>query len=223
LPSIVVELRRCKRRQTMNRSRSSWLLVVFGLVLLLAGVGPWPRAGWTQTVPPPPLPAVHPLYGDCEEDAGGTVPPPVFEPFLPNSIYVDWCGQALLTIAPPGVGAASLPAGEPGFDPAVGHRIGLFYHTADRDDDDEDRDDDGETGWFIAKYSYRVDFDDFEDLRERKVALLREICPLGNSCNELLLAKLGKLSAEWSVLNAAGEQQINPLNKIFVPYVSNQD
>jgi hypothetical protein len=146
-------------------------------------------------------------------DPGGTVPPPVFEPFLPHSIYVDWCSQALLTIAPPGASAARLRTGEPGFDPAVGHRIGLFYTTEDTT-----------TGWFIARYSYRVDFVDFEDLAERKVALLREICPLGNICNELLLAKIGKLSAAWSVLNAAGEQQIDPLtNKIFVPYVSTPD
>jgi hypothetical protein len=194
----------------MKRSRSRWLLVIFGLLLLLTSLAPGPQAGWAQTVPPP-TPAEHPLYGDCDEEPGGTIGtvPPVFEPFLPNSIYVDWCGHALLTIAPP-VGAA---AGVHGFDPTVGHRIGLFYTTETT-----------ETGWSIARYSYRVDFTGFDDLSERQIALLRELCPQGNICNELLLAQIGKLGATWRVVNATGEHSITqPNHQLFMPYVSNEE
>jgi hypothetical protein len=219
----------------MNRTLKWPVVVVFGLILFLAGVSAGPTSGWAQgeestpsATPTPSLPAVHPLYGDCGEDGeengtipsptpdNGTVPPtPVFEPFLPNSIYVDWCGHALLTIALSGTLASTLPASSTGFDPAVGHRIGLFYST------DED-----ETGWRIANYSYRVDFT-ADELEDRKVALLRELCPLGNICNEILLAKLGKLGAEFSLLNENGEQRLAPVgaqtNRVFAPYVSNAD
>jgi hypothetical protein len=198
----------------MNRTLSIPLLVVFGVILLLAGMAAGPGAGWAQTVPQ--LPAVHPLYGDCEEDTGeeGTVPQPVFEPFLPNSIYVDWCGHALLTIAQPAT-AAGVPSSLEAFDPRVGHRIGLFY-----------TDDDTPTGWMIAKYSYRVRYTASE-LATRKTVLLREICPLGNPCNELLLANISHLSAQFSLLNADGEVPLTPVgsqsNKLFAPFVSRGD
>ena len=205
----------------MNRTLSIPLLVVFAVVLLLSGMAAGPGAGWAQTMPQ--LPAVHPLYGDCGDENGsiptptppdGTVPTPAFEPFLPNSIYVDWCGHALLTIAQPAT-AADLAASDQGFDPTVGHRIGLFY-----------TDDDTVTGWRIANYSYRVDFS-AQELAERKIALLRELCPLGNPCNEILLAKIGRLGATYSLLNANGEEPLNPggnqLNRLFAPYVSGGD
>lgn len=201
----------------MNRSRRNWWLIVFGLVLLMAGFSTWSYPSWAQTVPPtttptPTLPAVHPLYGNCNTSENGTIPPPVFEPFLPNSIYVDWCGHALLTLAPQNNVTASQLTQNPVFDPTIGHRIGLFYTT-----------DITETGWFIAQYSYRVDFTNFADLNERSVTLLRELCPLGNICNEILLAKIGKLGATFSVLDAAGEHPLDrPNNKIFVPYASNR-
>jgi hypothetical protein len=211
----------------MNRRLSVWLVIVFCVLLLLAGMASGPSAGWAQTVPS--TPAVHPLYGDCTEDGEGggtipsptpdsTVPPtPAFEPFLPNSIYVDWCAHALLTIAQPGVAAASVPAASATFDPAVGHRIGVYYNTNALEGVD-----DSDTGWFIANYSYRVDFTP-EEFAARKVALLREICPLGNPCNELLLAKLSKLGAEFSLMNASGEHRIAPngggANQLFLPFV----
>jgi hypothetical protein len=196
----------------MKHSRNLWLLIALLLVLLLAGLGGLPDGSLAQTVPPP-LPAVHPLYGECEQESDGTLPPPLpeFEPFLPNSIYVDWCGQAILTLAQPGASAANLRGNTPGSDPTVGHRIGLFYSN-----------DQTETGWLIAGYSYRVDFAEAE-LRARKTTLLRELCPLGDICNELLVAQLGREGTTFSVLNANGEQQLQPqTSKLFVPFVSNK-
>ncbi len=193
----------------MNRNHFVWLLCILAVLLFLASVHPGPRAGWAQTVPPP-TPPVHPLYGKCEENPGGTVPTPSFEPFLPNSIYVDWCGHALLTIAPPNAEAASVSAARAGFDPTLGHRIGFFYSTETT-----------ETGWLIARYSYRVDFTDFQDLEARITTLLRELCPQGNICNELLVAWFNKLGAEQRLINAAGTHRLGSAeNKLFVPYVS---
>jgi hypothetical protein len=191
----------------MNHNRSFWLVSVLAVLLFLANVELGPRTSWAQTVPPPP---VHPLYGECEENPGGTVPAPSFEPFLPNSIYVDWCGHARLTIAPPDAEAASVSAARPGFDAPLGQRIGFFYTTQTTD-----------TGWFIASYSYRIDFTDLQDLEARITALLRELCPQGNICNELLVAEITKLGAEQKLINAAGKHQLDSAEqKLFVPYVS---
>jgi hypothetical protein len=124
-----------------------------------------------------------------------------------------------LTITQPGVAAASVPAASSAFDPAVGNRIGVFYNTNALDDVD-----DPDTGWFIANYSYRVDFTP-EEFEARKGALLREICPLGDICNELLLAKVSKLGAAFSLLNASGEHRVAPrggeANQLFLPFVRN--
>jgi hypothetical protein len=149
------------------------------------------------------------FYGLCDDNGTVPLPTPTFEPFLPNSIYVDWCGEAILTIAPPGETIPNLPASAAQFDPAVGHRIGLFYSTDTTD-----------TGWWIANDSYRVDYS-AQELAARKIALLRELCPLGNMCNEILIAQVGRLGAQYSLLDASGERQLNQVeSKIFAPLVS---
>jgi hypothetical protein len=39
-----------------------------------------------------------------------------------------------------------------------------------------------------------------------------------------LVAKVGREGAQFTVVNANGERQLDPLNsRLFVPYVSNQD
>jgi hypothetical protein len=208
----------------MNRKWNGWIVAVFGLLLLLSGFAALPTQGQAQgvlltpTAPSDQLPAVHPLYGDCDDGngtiPGGTVPSPTpaFEPFQPNSIYVDWCGEAILTIAPPGETIPNPPASAAQFDPTVGHRIGLFYST-----------DTADTGWWIANYSYRVDYS-AQELAERKSALLRELCPLGNICNQILIAQVGKLGAQYSLLDASGERPLNQgETKVFVPFVSSQE